>query len=134
MTDSFVPRNELESKLLAAQRGEMASEAFMEYLMGAQVFVPVQDDGAGIQGFQRTEKAVPLTLADEQGAHVLVLFTSPERARGFLADFPGFDGGIVTEFNWIMERVGADMGVSLNPGWVVGIDMEAELLRQFSGR
>ena len=63
---------------------------------------------------------------------MLVLFTSPERAKPFLAEFPGYEGGLLAEFTWVLERVGAGVGITLNPGEEVGIDLEANMVRQLA--
>ncbi len=132
-TETFDPRNDLERQLLAAQEGRLAPDAFMEHLLDAQVFLPVKDDDAGIQGFQTSDKAVPLLLDGGEDYQVLVVFTSPERAKDFLGHFPGYEGGLLTDFRWILKRVGAGIGISLNPGWDVGMDMEPDMVRQLAG-
>ena len=140
MDERFEPRNDLERQLLAAQEGEVSNDAFMQKLMASQVFMPVQDEATAIANFQRSDKAVPLLLESGeggqggQGGQVLILFTSPERAKPFLEDFPGFGGGLLTEFTWVLERMGSGVGISLNPGWPVGIDMEPQMVAQLAGR
>jgi hypothetical protein len=129
MHDNFEARNELETQLLAAQEGKITSEDFMQYLMETQVFMPVKDS-IGIAGFTSSDKAMPLTLRAEDDTEVLILFTSPERAKDFVNDFPGYDGGLLAEFNWILERTGSGIGISINPDWPVGIDLEPEMVQQ----
>ena len=129
MHDQFETRNELEEKLLAAQEGTMGSEDFMTYLMDAQVFMPVKDS-IGIEGFTASDKAVPMTLKTEDNVEVLILFSSPDRSRGFMQDYPGYDGGLLVEFKWVLERVGSGIGVSINPDWPVGMDLEPEMVQQ----
>ena len=129
MHDQFEARNELEEKLLAAQESTMGSEDFMTYLMDAQVFMPVKDS-VGIEGFTASDKAVPMTLKTEDNVEVLILFSSPDRSKEFMQDFPGYDGGLLAEFKWVLERVGGGVGISINPGWPVGMDMEAEMIQQ----
>ena len=129
MHDTFEARNELEQNLVAAQEGRMAGDAFMKYLMGTQVFMPVKDS-IGIQGFTGSDKAVPLTLRSEDGIEILILFTSPERAKTFLQDYPGYEGGLLAEFRWVLDRTGSDVGISINPDWPVGMDMEPEMVQQ----
>ena len=129
MHDSFETRNELEENLLAAQEGMMQSEDFMKYLMDAQVFMPVKDS-IGIEGFTSSDKAVPMTLKSEDNVEVLILFSSPDRSRTFMQDFPGYEGGLLAEFKWVLERVGGDVGISINPDWPVGMDMEPEMIQQ----
>ena len=129
MQETFEVRNEVEEKLLAAQEGQMSSESLMQYLMDAQLFMPVKDS-IGIEGFTSSDKAVPLTLKTEDNIEVLILFTSPDRSKGFVQDFPGYDGGLLTEFKWVLERTGSGIGISINPDWPVGMDLEPDMIQQ----
>jgi hypothetical protein len=129
MQELFESRNELEDKMVAAQEGTLAGEAFMDYLMDTQLFMPVKDS-IGIEGFTSSDKAIPLTLKTEDDIEVLILFTSPERAKEFVQDFPGYDGGLLAEFKWILERTGSGVGISINPTFPVGMDMEPEMVQQ----
>jgi len=129
MPERFEARNELEQKLMAAQEGNLPESEFMHYLLEAQVFMPVRDS-INIAGFSGSDKAMPLTLHKEDALEVLVLFTSPERAKHFVQDYPGYEGGLLVEFRWVLERTGSDVGVSLNPTWAVGMDLEAGLVQQ----
>jgi len=130
MSTDFVAHNELEKKLMAAQQGDMGSSAFMNALLDEQVFMPVEDEPTDIQGFQRSSTANPLTLDAEGGQKVLILFTSPERAKPFLQDFPAYQGGLLTEFGWILERIGSGIAISLNPNMDVGIDFDTDTVHQ----
>lgn len=120
-------RNELERKLQAAIDGVLDSEDFMRELVAQQVFIPVKDDkDSGIKGFQHTTQATPLVVQDEDGRNILVLFTSPERAREFLADVPGYSGGLLADFSWILERMEPGFAITVNPGLDFGMDIEPE--------
>jgi hypothetical protein len=129
MHESFEARNDLERKLLAAQEGRLAENEFMQYLLEAQVFMPVRDS-IGIAGFTGSNKAIPLTLKTEDAVEVLILFTSPDRAKSFVRDYPGYEGGLLTEFKWVLGRTGSGVGISINPNWPVGMDMEPEMVEQ----
>jgi hypothetical protein len=129
---TFEIRNELEQNLLAAQDGDMAGDEFMHYLMDTQVFMPVKD-AIEIEGFTGSSMAVPLTLKVKDDVEILILFTSPERARSFVREFPGYEGGLLVEFKWILERTGSGVGITINPDWPVGMDMEPEMVRQLKG-
>ena len=129
MNEVFETRNELEQKLLAAQEGQMPGDKFMKYLMDTQIFMPVKDS-IGIEGFTSSDKAIPLTLLSDDNIEVLVLFTSPDRAREFVRDHPGYEGGLLAEFKWVLERTGSGVGISINPNWPVGMDMEPEMVQQ----
>ncbi len=130
MAQTFTAHNDLETKLVAAQQGHMDSDVFMHELLDSQIFMPVEDEPDQIQGFQRSTKANPLTVESENGVNVLVLFTSPERAKGFLQDFPAYRGGLLTEFSWILTRIGSGVAVSINPGMEFGIDLDPDTVEQ----
>jgi hypothetical protein len=121
----FEPKNELEQKLLDAQEGKVSGEDFMRELIDSQVFMPVFDK-VSEGGIQLSNRLQPLVLDGEDGRKVLVLFTSPDRARGFVRDYPGYGGGLLDSFRWVLEKMGVGgFGIALNPGWDVGIDLGA---------
>jgi len=126
MGQEFKPHNDLEQQLLDAQEGRLDSEAFMLQLLDHQLFMPVEDEVAEIQGFQRSTKAQPLMLEAEDGNRVLVLFTSPERAKPFLQDYPDYQGGLLSEFGWILERIGSGIAIAINPAFDIGIDLDTD--------
>ncbi|MHB1428386.1 MAG: SseB family protein [Rhodocyclaceae bacterium] len=124
-------KNELEKKLLAAINGELPGEDFMNELLTQQIFIPIKDDrDSGIPGFQLTNKATPLVVQDEQGRNTLVLFTSPDRAKEFLVDVPGYSGGLLADFSWIVERMEPGFSIAVNPGLELGMDIEPEDVTQ----
>ena len=126
-TQTFEPKNELENRLVAVMADELEAEDFMRELLDAQVFMPVQDEpDSGIKGFQRTTKATPLVVGDDDGSIMMVLFSSPERAREFLAGHPGYGGGLLVDFTWVLERMEPGVSIVLNPGLEAGFDMAPE--------
>lgn len=135
MTDSeiFQPQNDLERSMLAAQDrtdgAEASMAALVAALMEAQVFMPVKD-ACDRTGTPRESATEPLVLNDEQGEPVLALFTSPERAKAFVRNFPGFAGGLLTDLQEIMARWGVDYAIALNPGGSVGLDLPRAMVRQ----
>lgn len=128
----FEAKNDLEHKLLAAANGDLSSEELIAGLLDAQVFMPVEDEDSGIIGFQRSTYARPLVVQAEKGVHVLVLFSSPERAKVVVQEFPKFGGGLLTDFRWVLERIDAGAGVTINPGWEIGIDLDPETVAQLT--
>ncbi len=131
LQQEFVPKNEVEARLLAVHEGRMTPEDFLAEIRREQLFLPVLDDSAGIQGFQKSDKAQPLVVEAEGGVKVLILFTSPERAKAFTAHFPGFEkGGILVDLDWILERVEPGIGISINPDWEIGYDLEPMMVER----
>jgi len=132
MSHDFKPQNDLERQLIAAQEGQIPPEAFIETLVGSEVFMPVYEKHQ-IVGFQAQQVAQPLKLKGEDGGEVLVLFTSPERAKGFVAGHPGYGGGLVADFTWILEKLGIGYAITLNPGLPFGMEFEAQDVAQIAG-
>ncbi len=127
-TSAFQPRNDLEHLLMEVLNGQIEFADFAQRIIGLQVFMPVKDEKHQIAGFQRSTQAEPLVLEDEDGNRALIAFTAPERAKEFLAEYPGYSGGLLTEFDWILRRMGENMGVSLNPGMEEGFDFFPDMV------
>jgi len=124
---AFNVENELEKRLIQAQNGEIEGEEFLKEMLDMQVFMPILDKHS-ISGFQDSKHAVPLTFKDDDGSEMVILFTSPERAKEFVKDHPGYDGGLLEDFKWVIEKIGGGYGVILNPGYEVGLELEAHML------
>ncbi len=122
----FEVQNELEKTLLNLLDGSMEGEDFLQYLMDAQVYMPILDETHAIKGFQHTTNAQPLLVKDDEDNQVLILFTSPGRAKDFVQDFPGYDGGLLSEFSRVLGKMDTPMNIALNPGLEAGFDMDAE--------
>ena len=132
MTQDFKPANDLERCLLDAQEGRIEPHVLIDTLMESEVFMPVYEREQ-IGGFSASTQAQPLVLKDQKnGEEILVLFTSPERAKAFVRDHPGYGCGLVAEFTWVLEKLGVGFGITLNPGETVGIELGAEALRQLT--
>jgi hypothetical protein len=127
---NFIPKNALEEQLAAVHAGSLDPETFVLQLLDQQLFMPVRDEKNAIQGFQRSTKAEPLIIEDENGERVLVVFTSPERAKPFVEHYPEFSGGILTELSWLLRRIGGGVPIALNPGLDIGMDFDADMVAQ----
>jgi hypothetical protein len=127
---TFVAHNTLEAELAAVHAGTLDPESFVLRLPAQQLFIPVRDEKHAIEGFQRSTQAEPLVIEDEEGERVLVVFTSPERAKPLVAHYPDFSGGLLTEFSWLLRRLGGGVPVALNPGWEIGMDFDAATIAQ----
>jgi hypothetical protein len=90
--------------------------------------MPVKDEKHVIKGFQASTRAEPLILEDEEGTRVLILFSAPERAKALTAEVPGYSGGILTEFAWVLRRMGEGVAISINPGDELGFDFDTDMV------
>mgnify|MGYP001141632127 CR=1 FL=1 len=114
----FEPRNDIERLLVDMLEGSVEPEDFARRIMDMQVFMPVKDEKHQIAGFQLSTQAAPLVLEDDDGNRAMIIFTGPDRAKDFLAEFPNYGGGLLTEMSWILRRMSADLAIALNPGMV----------------
>lgn len=87
-----------------------------------------------VGGFATETKATPLKLQTADGEDVLVLFSSPDRAKAFVQGYPGYGGGLVAELTWILEKLGIGYGITLNPRKEVGIELEAQDVAQIAAK
>ena len=126
-------RNPLEALLLAFHAGKLEPEDFARRLLDEQVFLPVRDDKRDIGGLQSSTLADPLVVSVAEGERVLVLFSDPARARDFLAHFPGYGGGVLVEFAWVLRRMGAGLSISINPDQEPGFDLDPEMIAMLAG-
>lgn len=120
----FEPRNDIEHLLVEMLDSTVEPEAFAGRIMDLQVFMPVKDEKHKIAGFQRSTQAEPLVLEDDEGNRALIIFSAPERAKLFMADFPDYSGGLLAEFSWIVRRMSEGLGIALNPGMDAGFDFD----------
>ena len=56
--------------------------------------------------------------------------TSPDRAKSFLSDHPDYKGGLLTEFKWVLEKLGVGYGITINPDGELGMDLEPGMVDQ----
>lgn len=134
MTDNE-PRNELEVRILDAQEGRLTSDDLLRTVMESKVFMPGQDEKAPVLNIQRSNRAQPLVLSsEEEGTPILVLFSSPERAKPLIKDYPGYTGGILESFKWVLQNMGSGYGIALNPDTEVGFDVEPETVQELIER
>jgi len=126
--NDFVPRNDLEHLLVEMTEGRIEPEDFARRLVDLQVYMPIKDEKHQIGGFQLSTKAQPLVIEDADGDTVLVTFSSPDHAKDFTTEFPGFSGGLLTEVSWILRRIGADIGLTINPGMELGFDFDPDMV------
>lgn len=124
----FVPINELENKLVSALEGNLTGEEFIKRLLLEQVYMPIQDEVHATKGLQRPSKAQPLLVEDEEGSQVLILFTSPGRAKEFVDDYPDYGGGLLTDFSWVLSKLDSPVYVAINPGFDAGFDLHVDIV------
>jgi hypothetical protein len=125
MTD-FTPANDLEQTLLAARDGTVPASRLFEALFAARVFT-LMNEAPGADG-DFSEKASMLVLNSEGNVPMVGLFTAPERAEGWPAQAPAYCHGLLVEFRWLLPRLADGVGIVLNPGAPVAVELPPVLV------
>lgn len=128
----FVPGNVLEQALSDAQDGTATADAFLGELVRSQIVIlldrEVDPDG-------RWDPTINLcVLNNAAGDPVVAVFTSPERADPWQGQLPQFEYGLLVSFAWLLQGLGADLGVVVNPGWPVGVELAPEAIARLRQR
>lgn len=124
----FTATNPLEAILLDAQLGQVKPSRLFDLLCASQVFVMLnQPLGAGGAWVEGTEL---LVLEGPERAPVIAVFTAPERAVMWRGIATGFDHGLLVDFRWVLGGIVNDVGIALNPGSEVGLEMSADMVKK----
>ena len=128
MNQLFEPSNELERALVSAQQGELPLPTFMQMLLASKVFV-LLDKEIGPSGAW-DNSASPMVLSNAQGAAVLAMFTAPERSGEWPKRQSHFAFGLLTDFAWLLKGIAPNVGVVINPGLSVGLEIQPSTVAQ----
>jgi hypothetical protein len=66
----------------------------------------------------------PLVLVSPRGGNVLAIFTSVERATPMSQNSNTHKYALLVDFRWILKGVTPGLGIAVNPGWGVGLEIE----------
>jgi hypothetical protein len=101
----FIPQNDLEHRILAAQAGELSGDALMQEIAVADIFIPsdtpVAPDGSGFS---------PVLLEDQQGMAFVAVFTDRARTQALAPH------GMQALGAHFIRRIPAGYGMIVNPG------------------
>lgn len=123
---AFVPLNALEQALLDTQEGRLLPAALFEQLNSATVFI-LLDQAIPEGGSWRSDTGL-LVLNSQSGFPVIALFTAPERSIAWLAQAPAYPHGLQISFRWLLQGISAGVGLVLNPGAAVGVELPPSLV------
>ena len=104
----------------------MPPATFFQRLCEAQVFILIDKEIP--EGGVWTEDIALLVLNSQSGIPVVAVFTAPERSVAWLAQAPAFKHGLQTDFRWLLQGIAAGVGVVLNPGSPVGVELPPSLI------
>jgi hypothetical protein len=132
----FEPVNELERALAQAQEGRLSISVLMDAFLSSQVFVLIDKD-PGPSG-RWDNSASPMVLTGSTGVPMLAVFTAPQRSSNWPKLHPQFGFGLLTDFQWLLKGVASGVGIVINPGATVGLEMQptgvADLKAKANGR
>ena len=117
----LTPQNALEQALADGQAGRTSTEAALRVLVESVLFVPsrqeVRADGGGL---------APLVL-EQGGKPFVAVFTSEQRARS-AAGPAAYCLQVVA--GWALSQVPAGYGLVINPGFALGLQVDADGVRK----
>ncbi|MDZ4048422.1 MAG: SseB family protein [Pseudoxanthomonas sp.] len=126
--EEFVPANELENTLLLAQQGQGSTPDFLNSFVNSQVFVLLDKD-LGPEG--QWDPSINLcVLTNAAGGPVVAVFTAPERAIPWSERLPQFQHGLLVSPTWLMQGLGPTVGIVVNPGHKVGVELSPDAIQQ----
>ena len=128
----FEPLNELEVRLLQAQDGTLQAPEFLDSLLADQVFVlldkPVGPDA------DWDESINPLVLTSEGDEPMFAIFSAVERASAWSEQLPQFENALQVEMRWLLSAISDGVGIVLNPGYDIGMEMIPDAITQLKQR
>lgn len=129
--DTVAPTNALERTLLAVQTGQQPLRRFISELLESQV-VLLSKRGVLESNGARDIPALVLPSAD--GNELLAVFTSPKLAHRVARTYPEYRYGIKTSFLWVLAHTAPGLGLTINPGWTLGLTIPSFGLLQMRDR
>ncbi|GAB3387847.1 SseB family protein [Lysobacter fragariae] len=132
MESQFVPSNDLETHLLNAQLGHIPESDFWDTLLPAKVVVLLDKDPG--PGGVWDNSVSPLILSNADGSLVLAMFTAPERSTPWHKRVPQFAFGMAVPFQWLLQGIANNVGIVINPGYTVGLEMSPDAIAVLKSR
>lgn len=127
MTNEFKPNNLLEEKLLAMYKKEIKITEFLELLLDSQVII-LADRDVDISGADMHFN--PLAIPSPMGYEVLATFSSFERAKKAVSEYPEYSFAIAVDTSWFLSGAYENVGFALNPGWPFGFELPPDGMKQ----
>lgn len=126
------PLNDLELRLMQAQDGTLAAPEFLDSLLADQVFV-LLDKAVEADG-EWDESINPLVLTSESNEPMFAIFSAVERATPWSEQLPQFENALQVEMRWLLTAMSDGVGIVLNPGFDIGMEMIPDAVVQLKQR
>ncbi|MDQ2068744.1 SseB family protein [Natronospira bacteriovora] len=122
----FEIKSELEFLLQAGREGKISLATLFQALLRSHVYMVLDsqvNEGDNLGSVQS------LMVENDQGEQLLTIFTGRERCESFVGKHPGYDHPTQFPAPLLIDNMRDDMGLVINPGLAVGIQITAEGMR-----
>jgi hypothetical protein len=107
----------LEAAITVAQNGGNLDDLASAFMGSNVVVMLAEDPGPNPQAIS------PLTVTTPQGYLALVAFTTAGKCANWASNAPQYPRALQVPADWILNVVGDDYGLVVNPGESVGFSM-----------
>jgi hypothetical protein len=128
----FTPVNDLEARLLQTQEGALSPSDFLDSLLNEKIFVLLDKEIP--EGGEWDDTITPLVLTNDANEPMFAVFSAPERAVAWSEQVPAFENALHLDFRWLLGGIADGVGIVLNPGFDVGMEMIPDAVTQLKQR
>ena len=107
----------LEAAIIAAQNGGNLDDLASAFMKSYVVVMLAEDPGPDPQAIS------PLTVSTPEGYLALVVFTTAGKCSNWSRNAPQYPHALLVRAEWILNVVGDEYGIAVNPGEPVGFSM-----------
>ncbi len=120
--DAFQPQNALEEVLASVVGNPAQVTVFIELLRKSQIFAP---SPAAPEALQQGKGFALLVFDHPEHGKMVAVFTSADRLTPVAELFRAAQSALLVEFTWVLAAMPQELGIVINPGWEVGLEMPA---------
>lgn len=124
----FIPANKLEEALVEFLDGKIPQAEFLGTLANGQLYILL--DKALPEGSQWDPGINLCVVSNEAGVALVAAFTSPGRAEALQAEATEFAHGLLVSTGWLLQGLGPDVGVAVNPGYGASVELSPRVAGQ----
>jgi hypothetical protein len=118
----------LEAAIAAAQAGGNLDDLAAVFMRAQVVVMLAEDPGPHPQTLS------PLTVTTPQGDPALVIFTTAGKCSTWAHNAPEYPYARQVRVDWVLDVVGDDYGVMVNPGHTLGFSMPPQGMARMKAR
>lgn len=123
--DPNEPFNDIERAIVAGSNGELENNEVLAKIVTSSLFFLTEEEVT-----DASKVVQPLVLQNPQGQSVLAIFTHPARVAQQFIDAAPY---AVTISGGEALRQAGELGVVINPGHPIGLELDAENVKTIQG-